>query len=187
LRSLAISCASRFEAGTAAFVGGEYLLAPRNVHPELSSGLLPRTCVVMVASASESEAEVDLFEESASDQEQALPVAEAEATAAVQRLVPHEHRPEAPQCCYVLEIAFQTPKHASWVLRSLELDPELRPRLVERHLEVTGNQLRVTFRGWDRRVCRKAINAFLDSLHTSVDVLERFQSGDRPWESGASG
>ncbi|KAF6002285.1 hypothetical protein F1559_003871 [Cyanidiococcus yangmingshanensis] len=74
----------------------------------------------------------------------------------------------APECCYCVEIGFETSQHAAWVLWSLELDPELRPQLVQRELEAHQQLFRATFRGKDAHVLRTAINAFYDALRLAI-------------------
>lgn len=92
----------------------------------------------------------------------------------------------APECCYCVEIGFETSQHAAWVLRSLELDPELRPQLVQRELEVHQRLFRATFRGQDAHVLRTAINAFYDALRVAIQVLDRFQGDTHPFRAEES-
>eukprot|EP00166_Cyanidium_caldarium_P003570 ctg_347.g178 len=75
---------------------------------------------------------------------------------------------------YLLVVRFATERHARIALRSLEVDPELRPDTVQRTLQVHGRELQCRLVSGNMRALRTSIAAFYDFLGVTVDVLAAF-------------
>ncbi|CAL5228572.1 g11729 [Coccomyxa viridis] len=63
---------------------------------------------------------------------------------------------------------------AEMVVKTLSVDPELRPQLVTRKLSVEGSTLQIHFSATDAKTMQAAVGTFYDLLKLATETLEAF-------------
>ncbi|CAK0786080.1 hypothetical protein CVIRNUC_009293 [Coccomyxa viridis] len=79
------------------------------------------------------------------------------------------------------EHEYQSAGAADMVMKTLSVDPELRPQQVTRKLSVQGRSLQIFFSAADAKTLRAAVGTFYDLLGLATRMLEAFapQEDDR--------
>ena len=77
-------------------------------------------------------------------------------------------------------IDYESAEHASLVQQALAVDPELRPKEVERTLSTEGPVLVMHFRAKQLRMLRAAVGTFLDLVALATRTLDAFKSTIKP-------
>ncbi|KAJ3212602.1 hypothetical protein HDU67_003709 [Dinochytrium kinnereticum] len=73
-------------------------------------------------------------------------------------------------------VPFSTPELASYALQVLEVDRELKPEEVQRHLSVDGCDFKIEIRSSSLKALRSSCGTFLDLLALTVETMEEFDT-----------
>lgn len=71
-----------------------------------------------------------------------------------------------------MNVEFLDGHHAEIVKSAVSVEPELRPQVVARVLEVEGATLRACFRACDPRSLRVSASSFLELVQVAVETIE---------------
>jgi tRNA threonylcarbamoyladenosine modification (KEOPS) complex Pcc1 subunit len=75
---------------------------------------------------------------------------------------------------YELSIDYPKSEWAQYVANTLSVDKELRPKVISKKIQATGNTLNVVFSSSDLKMLRTVVSSFYDFLLLATNTLNEF-------------
>ncbi|KAG0460422.1 hypothetical protein HPP92_020719 [Vanilla planifolia] len=72
------------------------------------------------------------------------------------------------------EVDYKSHNHAAIVFAALEVDKELQPDKVKRHVYISDGKLKVRFEAVEARLLRASFSSFVDLVILSTKIIEEY-------------